>query len=364
MPSTPGWVNVLAGGVPGVIAAYNFQTGQYWAQGNPSGRISVNSTTGQYVVWSDGHVSNAPAGNLPVSDLGLSNWEGSNNLVASPNDLTNAAWTKTNMTAALNATGPDLVLNSASTITATAGNATVTQAITQASTNEQASIFIRRVTGSGAVNMTIDNGATWTAVTVTSGWTQVSIPQQTLANPTFGLQIVTNGDAVAVWCAQVEPALSGTGPTGPMPSGNRTVCAVSMGALQFLPGTSGTILVKKGPFSRIGGILLNIGFSAFTIQGVTASTVKNTAVGGTILTATSGSGTFSSGDSKVCLAFDANGRSLVMSGGAVVSDAHLVQGGVYPTIGTGIDTDGYVRNAVFWQSRLPNATLQTLSTLP
>ena len=54
MPSTPGWVNILAGGVPGVIAAYDFVNQLYWMQGNPSGGL-----TGNIIVDANGLVSSS-----------------------------------------------------------------------------------------------------------------------------------------------------------------------------------------------------------------------------------------------------------------------------------------------------------------
>lgn len=119
-------------------------------------------------------------------------------------DLTNAAWTKTNITAAKTQTGIDGVANSASLITASAGNGTVLQTVTLASSQRFQSAYVKRVTGSGVVNMTTDGGATWTAITVTGSYTRVSIPAQTVTNPSFGFQIVTNGDAIAVDFVQNE----------------------------------------------------------------------------------------------------------------------------------------------------------------
>lgn len=119
-------------------------------------------------------------------------------------DLTNAAWTKTNITPVKDQTGIDGVSNSASKITATAGNGTCLQAVVLASSLRRQSAFVKRITGSGVVEMTTDNGTTWTAVTVTAAWTRVTIPAQTLANPTLGFRIVTSGDAVAVDYAQNE----------------------------------------------------------------------------------------------------------------------------------------------------------------
>lgn len=126
------------------------------------------------------------------------------NLALRSNDFTNATWVKTNITASLNQTGPDGVSNSASSITASSSNATVLQTITSASAQRAASCLVKRITGSGTIQMTMDNGTTWTAVTVTSDWTVVSIPSQTVTNPVVGFRIVTSSDAIAVFGFQLE----------------------------------------------------------------------------------------------------------------------------------------------------------------
>jgi hypothetical protein len=126
------------------------------------------------------------------------------------NDFTNAAWTKSNMTTAKTATGPDGAANSASTLTATAGNATALQALVRSSTARLTGCFIKRRTGTGSIELTQDNGGTWTAVTVTAAWTQVEIAGVTSANPTVGIRIVTNADAVDVWCYQHEEVAAAT----------------------------------------------------------------------------------------------------------------------------------------------------------
>lgn len=119
-------------------------------------------------------------------------------------DMTNAAWTKSTCTAAKDQTGVDGAATSASSLTATDANATCLQAITLGSSARYQSVYIKRITGSGTIEMTMDNGSTWTAVTVTSEWTRVTIPTQTLANPTVGFRIVTDTDAIAVDFAQNE----------------------------------------------------------------------------------------------------------------------------------------------------------------
>lgn len=159
------------------------------------------------------------------------------NVVLHNRDLTNAAWVKTNMTAAKDQTGSDGVANSASSILATAGNATVLQAITLASSARYQSAYVKRITGSGTIEMTMDNGATWTAITVTGAWTRVTIPTQTLANPTVGFRIVTSGDKIAVDFAQNE---NGTFATSPI---DTTTVAVTREADQM------TLPLAVGPMA-------------------------------------------------------------------------------------------------------------------
>jgi hypothetical protein len=121
----------------------------------------------------------------------------------------NAAWTKTDITADNDDAGsssPDGVAT-ANSLTATAGNGSFTQAYTDASAGVYAaSLWIKRKTGTGVVNLRANTGDAYTAITtsVTSGWTRVSVASSSLTNPTFDLQLVTSGDAVYVYGMQLE----------------------------------------------------------------------------------------------------------------------------------------------------------------
>lgn len=126
------------------------------------------------------------------------------NVVLWNSDLTNAAWVRTTLNVAKSATGPDGVANSATLCTATAANATVMQAITSASGFKLTSMFVKRRTGSGTINITQDTGTVWTAVTVTNDWTRVQSSFQSLSNSQSGLRIVTSGDEVEVALFQQE----------------------------------------------------------------------------------------------------------------------------------------------------------------
>ena len=141
---------------------------------------------------------------VTLSPKGLLIEEARTNVVLYSRDLTNGAWSPTNMNRAKDQTGLDGVANSASSITASATNGTILQAITLSSSARFQTAYVKRITGSGSVSMTTDGGATWTAISVPATWGRVSIPTQTLANPSVGFKIATNGDAIAIDLVQNE----------------------------------------------------------------------------------------------------------------------------------------------------------------
>lgn len=183
--------------------------------GMPSGLTYTNSSTTRTYFGSDGLLKTAVA-NEPIFEynpttlalLGM-RWEMEQrtNLALWNRDLTNAAWVSTNGTPLKNQVGLDGVANSASSFTATAGNATCLQSITSASAARVTSFYIKRLVGTGTVEITQDNGTTWTAVTLTSSWQRFQITS-TLANPVIGIRVVTSGDSVALDFAQHESGAS------------------------------------------------------------------------------------------------------------------------------------------------------------
>lgn len=151
------------------------------------------------------NVINAP---LYVDSLGPFGYrsQGARTNVALHNrDFTDVVWVKTTMTAAKDETGIDDVANSASSLLATAGNATALQGFTIASTAQVTSFWLKRLVGSGTINITLDNGVTFTPVVLTSEFERFFVTA-TLANPTIGIQIVTSGDKIAVDYSQLEAA--------------------------------------------------------------------------------------------------------------------------------------------------------------
>lgn len=132
------------------------------------------------------------------------------------NDLTNGAWTPTNMTVARDQTGLDGTSNTGCRITATANNATLLgHTNTIGSSTHNSRWFLSRITGSGTVELTIDGGATWTTVDPDDGMCIVS--QSSLSNPQTGIRLGTSGDSIYVGNAELiastfTHAIADTGP--------------------------------------------------------------------------------------------------------------------------------------------------------
>ncbi len=215
--------NSVSNQPPGLFSdasAYmNFLTGTYYGQtlADLSIARSTTGSVGSYTTNTTGSSVTFFADNTRrLTSLGLLMEEARINVVIQNSDLTNVAWTAVNVTAAKDQTGPDGVANSASSILSTAGNGTILQSITLASSARFQTAFVKRITGTGTINMTMDNGGTWTAITVAAGWTRVSIPTQTITNPIVGFQIVTSGDKIAVWGVQNEN--SGFMASSPIPT--------------------------------------------------------------------------------------------------------------------------------------------------
>jgi hypothetical protein len=220
-------VGMSGGGLPRPYADLNFLTGSYRIGAttvsdiaNVAGFAMTRATSAWYFdsagllqSVSSGVARQAAYNPVTLARIGLLVEAARTNAVLYSRDLTNAAWVASNITPTKDQVGIDGVSNSATRLTATAGNGTILQAITLGSSARQQSAFVKRITGSGVVNMTTDNGSTWTAVTVTSSWTRVTIPVQTLANPTVGFRIVTSGDEIAVDVVQNE---AGTGASSPI----------------------------------------------------------------------------------------------------------------------------------------------------
>jgi hypothetical protein len=114
-------------------------------------------------------------------------------------------WTLTNATVTTNSEiAPDGTLT-ADTLTATSGGGQIQQVVTgEASTAYTVSIYLRRRTGTGTVNIRCVENVN-TPVAVTSEWQRFSLTvTSTTTTIRVGVNLATSGDAVDVWGAQIE----------------------------------------------------------------------------------------------------------------------------------------------------------------
>lgn len=179
--------------------------------------------------------------------LGISlNAFGKTNTLLWNRDLTNAAWVKTNITAALTQTGIDGKPNSCSLLTATAADAMVLQTITLSATNASSSFYVKRGTGTGTISFTRNGGTTWTDITSlinTNSFTVVKIENTSVLNPSIGFRISTSGDSIIVDYGQNE---AGTNYTNPIyttsSSNNRTADSLSYITAGNISDAAGSII--------------------------------------------------------------------------------------------------------------------------
>lgn len=198
----------------------------------------------------DNVVSEAQGDALVVPDpnKGVNAWEARTNYSLFSEDLTQVfTWVRAGVSVlSENVTMPDGALGENQVVTALAANATLLQTITLAAAINTFSVYLQRKTGTGNVDITLDNGVTWTTVTLTGlgTWDRFDITGISAANPIVGIRIVTSGDVVYMWGGQLE---TGAFVTPYIPTGGATVTREA-DELQHdgdnYPGDQGSILVK------------------------------------------------------------------------------------------------------------------------
>lgn len=128
---------------------------------------------------------------------------------------TNNNWADTNLTrTSANNTSPR---NDATALrlTASAANGTIiSSAAMGTSAARTLSVWLRRVTGTGNIQYTLDNGSTYTTQAITAVWVRYTFATTTAAQR-VGFRIVTSADAIEIWGAQLE---DGTGASSYIPT--------------------------------------------------------------------------------------------------------------------------------------------------
>jgi hypothetical protein len=302
-------------------------------------RFTVSRNTTATRVNSSGLIESVASGVPRIDWLGQScpallvEASGQNQALWSRDLSVSGTWAASGITAVRNAVGADGAASGATTLTSTAASATITQNISHASQSRIFSAYMRRVSGTGQIQLTTNGGTNWQTVTLTSAFAPFNSGAQTVASGQVGIRMIASGDVIEVDFTQAEV---GPVPTSPITT---TIAAVSRaadvisasGALVsgLIGQTEGTIYAEvdyKSIATTKSIIAINDGTSNNRIQVRFASTTVfnlRIVIGGvdndynvTISPALSASGSF-----KVALAYKQNDYVLAVNGSLYASTA-------------------------------------------
>jgi len=115
-------------------------------------------------------------------------------------------WTTYQMWDFLTQDGPDNENNSATYLLANAANATIKYTLSETldGSDYTFSVWMKRLGGTGNVDLTEDNGGSWTTKTLSTSWERFDITG-TETDPVVGIRIVADTDSVAIYGANITP---------------------------------------------------------------------------------------------------------------------------------------------------------------
>ena len=124
------------------------------------------------------------------------------NLITKSNNVEDAIWTKTNVTADNDDAGSASPDGTATAPSLTASDANGTFILATGVTAETYSVWIKRKTGTGVISINSD-GSTYAEVAVTTAWRRFQVSAAS-AEQTCGIKIATDTDAIYIWGNQFE----------------------------------------------------------------------------------------------------------------------------------------------------------------
>jgi hypothetical protein len=193
-------------------------------------RFTVSRNTTATRVTSSGLIESVASGVPRIDWLGQScpallvEASGQNQALWSRDLSVSGTWAASGITAVRNAVGADGTASGATTLTSTAASATITQNISHASQSRIFSAYMRRVSGTGEIQLTTNGGTNWQTVTLTTAFAPVNSGAQTVASGQVGIRMIASGDVIEVDFTQAE---IGPVPTSPITT---TTAAVSRAA--------------------------------------------------------------------------------------------------------------------------------------
>lgn len=280
-----------------------------------------------------------------------------------------------------NTAGSPSGTNTSEVVGSTEANGSVTQAYTASAASYTYSVWLKRKTGTGDVQIAADSG-TWTTQTITSSWARYSVTQTVAAgSKTAGIRLVTSGDEVYVYGQQLE---LGAFATSYIPTTSaaltRNADVATMTGTNFSswynasegtllswfttePGTTGNLQRCGLAFSdgtTSNRIVPIINTSTAMLCLVTAGGVSQAGLAPTTTN-------IFSGQNKVALAYKQDNFGACINAGTVQTDVS----GTVPTVtqaqiarvenAAGNFLNGWVQKCFYYPQRLTDAQLQAIT---
>lgn len=260
--SRPSWV------LPGATTQLDLADRRAWLNGaayydeaSIKALFSTFSTPAHFATDTDGVLRSVAANSLDSFTVPSGKCEGQlleearTPVAVYSRTLDPLAWTLTNMTRS-SAVGADGQPGAATQLTATGANATaIAPAATLASAARRFAPYIRRISGTGNIDVTFDNGSTWTTLSAPTGvYTRIGAGA-TVANPQIGIRIATSGDEILVDFANGETGSSDTSPIAT--AGSLIIRAASniyrdTGSELVVPGVLFADITDNGSMTNFG----------------------------------------------------------------------------------------------------------------
>jgi len=203
-------------------------------------RFTVSRNTTATRVNSSGLIESVASGVPRIDWLGQScpallvEASGQNQALWSRDLSVSGTWAASGITAVRNAVGADGAASGATTLTSTAASATITQNISHASQSRIFSAYMRRVSGTGQIQLTTNGGTNWQTVTLTSAFAPFNSGAQTVASGQVGIRMIASGDVIEVDFTQAE--------VGPVPTSPITTTSGAVSRAADVISASGALV--------------------------------------------------------------------------------------------------------------------------
>jgi hypothetical protein len=291
--------------------------------------------------------------------------EGARTNLCLQSEVMGTTWSASNITIAANSVAAPDGATTADTLTASAGNGTLIQDLgTIASAVKTFSIWLKRLTGTGNIDLTLDGGSTWTTKTITSSWARYDITQ-TLADPDCGIRIVTNADAVYAWGAQVEAAsFASTYIATTTAAVTRNADVLTYAVAGNFAAVPGTFYAEYFPVNTNGALFGGSGLPNLRHE-VTTRKIAALLDSVVALQTTANAGTLGALN-KVAAVFAAGDNASSLNGGTVATSSDATARSATANLIVGNDAGGLamyapMRSLRYYATRLPNTRLQSLT---